>query len=160
MKKYTFKLNNDKKNNPSNNSNNFSAILDNIISDNILKANPYFKELHPDFGTLTSEKPTRQIDIDITYHKPSTKYTFNSNSYDSLFDAIEYIYNKRKDNRFNRFYDYKLADGTPIKIFGDEIQIGYDLIPMTKFTREYYHTLPQTTRDRIIDITIDIQRAA
>ena len=57
-------------------------------------------------------------------------------------------------------YDFKLYDGTPVKMFSDEIQIGYDLIPLTGFTREYYNSLSENTRKHIIDITIDIQRAA
>ena len=57
-------------------------------------------------------------------------------------------------------YDFKLYDGTPVKMFSDEIQIGYDLIPLTGFTREYYNSLSESTRKHIIDITIDIQRAA
>lgn len=160
MKKYTFNLNNTTKTiNPSNTSNNYSEILDNIISANIKKANPYFYDLKPDFGTLTTSTPKKQIDIDITIgqRKPNIEYTFDCNSYSDLFEAIDFI---RKTKQERPFYDYKLADGTPIKFFGDELQIGFDLIPLKDFSQSYFKTLSPDTRKHIIDITIDIKRAA
>lgn len=145
MKKYTFKLNNTPKTNNVNNNENYSKIIDNIISANIRKNNPWIEQ----------KSNTKNININI--HHPKKVYTLDFNDYDDVFDAIKYIYGYKKEKPL---YDFKLADGTPVKMFSDEIQIGYDLIPLTSFTREYYGMLSESTRKHIIDITIDIKRAA
>lgn len=148
MKKYTFKLNNTPKTNNVNNNENYSKIIDNIISANIRKNNPWMEQ---------QKSSTRNINIDIDIHRPKKVYTLDFNDYGDIFDAIKYIYDYKKKKPL---YDFKLADGTPVKMFSDEIQIGYDLIPLTSFTREYYDMLSEDTRKHIIDITIDIKRAA
>lgn len=149
MKKYTFKLDNTKKiNNES--TNNYSKIIDDIISANVIKNNPYF-------DSIPSTTKSKTINIDIHLGKKSPKYDKKSFDYGDIFDALKTIYNFKNEKPM---YDFKLYDGTPVKMFSDEIQIGYDLIPLTGFTREYYNSLSESTRKHIIDITIDIQRAA
>lgn len=149
MKKYTFKLDNTKKiNNES--TNNYSKIIDDIISANVIKNNPYF-------DSIPSTTKSKTINIDIHLGKKSPKYDKKSFDYGDIFNALKTIYNLKNEKPM---YDFKLYDGTPVKMFSDEIQIGYDLIPLTGFTREYYNSLSESTRKHIIDITIDIQRAA
>ena len=151
MKKYTFKIDNTAKT-TTNPSNTYSEIIDNIISSNVIKNNPWFATI----DETPKRKKNININIDIT-RKPKKTYTYNSIDYGDIFDMIKFIYDYKCEKPS---YDFKLPDGTPVKMFSDEIQIGYDLIPLTGFTREYYNSLSESTRKHIIDITIDIQRAA
>lgn len=151
MKKYTFKIDNTANANI-NPSNTYSEILSDIISSNIKKNNPWFV----DFEETPKRAKNININIDIT-RKPKKTYTYNSIDYGDIFDAIKFIYDYKREKPL---YDFKLADGTPVKMFADEIQIGYDLIPLNNFTKTYYDLLSEDTRKRIIDIYIDIKHAA
>lgn len=150
MKKYTFKIDNTAKT-TTNPSNTYSEIIDNIISSNIKKNNPWFADIKE-----TPKQKNININIDIT-RKPKKTYTYDSIDYGDIFDAIKFIYDFKREKPS---YDFKLADGTPVKMFSDEIQIGYDLIPLTGLTREFYNTLSESSRKHIIDIYIDITHAA
>lgn len=151
MKKYTFKIDNTAKTtiNPSNT---YSEIIDNIISSNVIKNNPWFATI----DETPKRKKNININIDIT-RKPKKTYTYNSIDYGDIFDMIKFIYNYKCEKPS---YDFKLHDGTPVKMFSDEIQIGYDLIPLTGFTRAIYDSLSESSRKQIIDIYIDITHAA
>ena len=151
MKKYTFKIDNTAKTtiNPSNT---YSEIIDNIISSNVIKNNPWFATI----DETPKRKKNININIDIT-RKPKKTYTYNSIDYGDIFDMIKFIYDYKCEKPS---YDFKLPDGTPVKMFSDEIQIGYDLIPLTGFTRAIYDSLSESSRKRIIDIYIDITHAA
>lgn len=151
MKKYTFKIDNTAKTtiNPSNT---YSEIIDNIISSNVIKNNPWFATI----DETPKRKKNININIDIT-RKPKKTYTYNSIDYGDIFDMIKFIYDYKCERPS---YDFKLPDGTPVKMFSDEIQIGYDLIPLTGFTRAIYDSLSESSRKRIIDIYIDITHAA
>ena len=151
MKKYTFKIDNTAKTtiNPSNT---YSEIIDNIISSNVIKNNPWFATINE----TPKRKKDININIDIT-RKPKKTYTYDSIDYGDIFDAIKFIYDYKREKPS---YDFKLYDGTPVKMFSDEIQIGYDLIPLNNFTKAYYDLLSEDTRKHIIDIYIDIKHAA
>lgn len=151
MKKYTFKIDNTAKTtiNPSNT---YSEIIDNIISSNVIKNNPWFATIEE----TPKRKKNININIDIT-RKPKKTYTYNSIDYGDIFDMIKFIYDYKCEKPS---YDFKLPGGTPVKMFSDEIQIGYDLIPLTGFTRAIYDSLSESSRKRIIDIYIDITHAA
>lgn len=151
MKKYTFKINNTANANI-NPSNTYSEILSDIISSNIKKNNPWFA----DFEETPKRAKNININIDIT-RKPKKTYTYDSIDYGDIFDAIKFIYDYKREKPS---YDFKLYDGTPVKMFSDEIQIGYDLIPLNNFTKAYYDLLSEDTRKHIIDIYIDIKHAA
>lgn len=151
MKKYTFKIDNTA-NTTTNPSNTYSEIIDNIISSNVIKNNPWFATIEE----TPKRKKNININIDIT-RKPKKTYTYNSIDYGDIFDMIKFIYNYKCEKPS---YDFKLPDGTPVKMFSDEIQIGYDLIPLTGFTRAIYDSLSESSRKRIIDIYIDITHAA
>ena len=85
MKKYTFKLDNTKKiNNES--TNNYSKIIDDIISANVIKNNPYF-------DSIPSTTKSKTINIDIHLGKKSPKYDKKSFDYGDIFDALKTIYN-------------------------------------------------------------------
>ena len=151
MKKYTFKIDNTAKT-TTNPSNTYSEIIDNIISSNVIKNNPWFATI----DETPKRKKDININIDIT-RKPKKTYTYNSIDYGDIFDMIKFIYDYKCEKPS---YDFKLLDGTPVKMFSDEIQIGYDLIPLTGFTRAIYDSLSESSRKRIIDIYIDITHAA
>ena len=151
MKKYTFKIDNTAKT-TTNPSNTYSEIIDNIISSNVIKNNPWFATIEE----TPKRKKNININIDIT-RKPKKTYTYNSIDYGDIFDMIKFIYDYKCEKPS---YDFKLHDGTPVKMFSDEIQIGYDLIPLTGFTRAIYDSLSESSRKRIIDIYIDITHAA
>ena len=151
MKKYTFKIDNTAKT-TTNPSNTYSEIIDNIISSNVIKNNPWFATI----DETPKRKKNININIDIT-RKPKKTYTYNSIDYGDIFDMIKFIYNYKCEKPS---YDFKLPDGTPVKMFSDEIQIGYDLIPLTGFTHAIYDSLSESSRKRIIDIYIDITHAA
>ena len=151
MKKYTFKIDNTAKT-TTNPSNTYSEIIDNIISSNVIKNNPWFATI----DETPKRKKNININIDIT-RKPKKTYTYNSIDYGDIFDMIKFIYNYKCKKPS---YDFKLPDGTPVKMFSDEIQIGHDPIPLTGFTRAIYDSLSESSRKRIIDIYIDITHAA
>lgn len=91
--------------------------LANIIAANIKKENPYLT------GFDSFEPKTPKIKHTIKYTLSEPKYILKDNAYDFLDinDALNFLFDK-EDN-----YDYKLTDGTPIKIYDDEIQIGLNL---------------------------------
>lgn len=129
MKTYTFKTIKTKKNDAKS-GNNFSKMFDNIILTNMLKANPYLADMFENEMIATKTPKSKTIDIDITIEHPYTKNT----EYDGIKKCIEYFY---ANHSFKKDYDFKLPDGTPVKLYSDEIQIGYDLIPLNGFTKKY-----------------------
>jgi len=151
MKKYTFKIDNNAKT-TNNTNNNYSEILSDIISSNIKKNNSWFADIEK----TPKRTKTINIDIDLT-RKPKKTYTYETLDYGDIFDVLKFIYDYKNEKPA---YDFKLADGTPVKMFSDEIQIGYDLIPLNSLTKSYYDLLSEDTRKHIIDIYIDIKRAA
>ena len=144
MKKYTFYTK--KTNNNTTPSNNYSKILSNIISANILKANPYFENITP--------KKTKNIDIEIEIEKKPT-YTFKDDQYEEILKAIDIFYATLIDTDT---YDFKLPDGTPVKKFNNEIQIGLDLIPLNKFTGKIYEYLKDMNKDKIYEFYINLPK--
>lgn len=165
MKKYTFSFDNNnttRSNNITIPSTNYSEIIDDIIRTNIKKNNPYLfggtidNDYYSDIIITPSTKKT--IDINITLPKKKTiiiDTTKSTDSFSEFMKALKFIsnFNFEKDD-----YDFKLDDGTPIKIFADEIQIGYDLIPLNGLTKSIYDALSESAKKSIIDIYIEIKK--
>lgn len=159
MKYTTFTFNTGKKNNSfniNNGSTNYSKALDDIILSNLKSTTPYiFKDatLGAAFDELNKTK-TKSIDITINGGAKSSK------KIPTLLDAINYF----KGNNYNftkLISDYPTyhINGTPITIFEDEIQIGYDLIPFNLFDDyNYINGLSNNTKKTIIDIYITIKK--
>lgn len=143
MKTYTFNAN------ECNNTNNFinsffhtttdySAILDDIIADDIVKKNSYL------FDASTS--------VNITNN--------SNNSFDpkEFAKAVEFLanYNKPKNNKKLNIIigeTYFLMDGTPIIFYDDEIQIGFDTFKYSDFAMSsLIENLKPSTKKIIIDI--------
>lgn len=162
MKKYTFTV--DNKNTRNNNipSTNYSEILSDIIRSNIKKSNPYLfggiidRDYKPEIAIIPSTKRTIDIDITIPRTKKIATGSYKSPfSYAEIAKAIKFLasYDDGKDD-----YDFKLPDGTPVKRFADEIQIGFDLIPLNNFTEALYEALSDKAKKSIIDIYISINK--
>lgn len=155
MKHYTIKFDNNN-NNRSNGSifSNASKNLDNIILSNLKKMNPFMTN-------IDSTDPTLDAMFDETFGKdyiiiPNRNYGYLlKGDFDTEFaKAAKFLanYNPKKIR-------YTLIDGTPIEFFEDEIQIGFDLIPLYKLSSpRYYSTLAPKTKNTIINIFISIKR--
>lgn len=143
MKTYSFKLNNNtKKNNKKQyiKTNSFSKILSDIISANVINNNPWMKDLQA------------ENDDHITVIK--TKNTIDRYDFDAFLDAMTYLANM---DTLKDTYDFELIDGTPVKLFSDEIQIGYDLIPIkNNYTYADFTALKPKAKKTIIDIYIKL----
>jgi len=132
MKTYNFKINKSTKKNTTNVINDMNK----SFLDAIFNFAPYLKP--------KTEKKT----IDVFFTKPKD-LSDNLNFY----KACEFLskYNSGKDE-----YDYELADGTPVRIFDDEIQIGYDVIPFDYILTpsKYAQFFTPKKKKLIIDIAI------
>lgn len=144
-------------NNNNDNSNELNYIH-NIISNNLLNKYPWMSEkkeedniediLNTLFG-IEKPKPTKKIKKTvITITKQSKP---NHNQFD-LADILSYLNDETKDT-----YDYKLFDGTPVKNYGDRIQIGYDMIPLFN-TNSYYNSLNYGIKKQLTDIFIYLNK--
>lgn len=150
--------------------NNASAYIDNIILTNLKKTAPYLfgKSGHAciiddDFipmhdGKLESGKvysydknKKNTIDITIGSTKKTTR-TCKSPDFLTFAKAVKYLLSKTDSDT----YDFKLDDGTPVKMFSDELQIGYELFPLNEGTMYLYKTLSESRKKNIIDIYINI----
>ncbi len=142
MKTYTFNIEKKNYNNSSNKSNN-TSFINSIIRNNLKKALPDI------FGIASARTiNTRTIDISIT--KKTNKFDYRKYAdFKHAVDHILSLYNDRAD-----FY---LPDGTPVRIFEDEIQVGYELIPFYKIEKDYSN-ISDTVKKAIIDIYITISK--
>ena len=145
MKTYTIKINNN--NNSSNGSffTNASKNLDNLILTNMKKMNPYLNT-DPDYT------------LDSMFDEAGFIYRDNGCLLKGNFDtefarAAKFLANYTPKKKYFIFGD------TPIEFFEDEIQIGYDLIPLSKLSNiRYYNTFTPEIKKTIINIYISINR--
>lgn len=168
MKTYNIDItiNKSKKNNNPSSFGNASAYIDNLILTNLKKTAPYLfgKSGHAciiddDFiftpnnklesgktYTFTKGENKKTIDIFI----PSKKTT--KPDYITFSKALAHLLGKNCGDT----YDFLLDDGTPVKMFADEIQIGYELLPLNEATKYIYNALSDSHKKDIIDIYINI----
>uniref|UniRef100_A0AAU8B7Y3 Uncharacterized protein n=1 Tax=Dulem virus 42 TaxID=3145760 RepID=A0AAU8B7Y3_9CAUD len=142
---YNIKKNNNKKN-PSNNT---SKAIDDFIISNLKNTAPYIfgkkkeKTINID---ITPKRTTRTINIDITRTpKKTAKPTFAE-----FLNAFNHLMNIHEEDT----YDFLLSDGTPVKFYGDEVQIGLDLYSIDGL----FNTLSDDRKKDIIDIYINIKK--
>lgn len=157
---YTFDINKTTKKNPSNN--NFSKSIDTLISSNLKKIAPYLfgnKDFDDEEEMIIIPAPKKAtkkiIDIDITIPSKKTKKTTAKPDFATFCKAFTHLLNT---NEYADTYDFLLEDGTPIKLFSDEIQIGYELIPLNEGTKRIYDALSDSRKKEIIDIYINISK--
>lgn len=168
MKTYNIDItiNKSKKNNNPSSFGSASAYIDNLILTNLKKTAPYLfgKSGHAciiddDFiftpnnklesgktYTFTKGENKKTIDIFI----PSKKTT--KPDYITFSKALAHLLGKNCGDT----YDFLLDDGTPVKMFADEIQIGYELLPLNEATKYIYNALSDSRKKDIIDIYINI----
>lgn len=150
MKRYTINLGNNNNIFRNNNTANASKNLDDLILGNLIKMNPYLGNKKKD-DTLTAmlneAKNNDRIFIPIK-RSYSLKDKFDSTEF---IKAAKFLANYKPDN------SYIKLDDTIIKFFEDEIQIGYDLIPLYDLTRPaFLSSLDEKTKSIIINIYITI----
>lgn len=160
-----------KKNNPSNFiKSNASAFIDSLVLSNLKKTAPYlfgksgkayiidddyiFANDKLEDGkaytfTKKAKKNNKTIDITISGLKAKNAYTPDYNTFEK---AVNYLLHKNGGDT----YDFKLDDGTPVKLFSDELQIGYELFPLNEGTMFLYNALSESSKKNIIDIYINI----
>lgn len=165
MKTTTFYINKSNKNNSNNNHSflgfaDYSKMLDAIITSNVKAKNPYLFGEDYDLSDLgySTKKPVK---INITLNKkkscngcPLKDICDNSYTIDTFMDAVKFLNSyEGKDD-----YDFKLFDGTPVKFFGNTVQIGYDLyyIKNNDYS-SFYDMLDEPTKKNIIDIYIKLK---
>ena len=165
MKHYTIKINKNNNNNTFR-TNNASKNLDDLLLSNIIKMNPFLGAKKDDTIKINFTNDSSDSFLDAAFREAGLKNDriIISNRYGSLlkddFDtefakAARFFSSYNPDNKKT----YILADGTPIAFFEDEIQIGYDLIPLYKFgSPKYYNLFTPEKKKIIINLYISLNR--
>lgn len=142
MKNFTFKTNNNTFSFPE--STNYSKILDDFIANNIKENNKYLTDaiIKHDLGINTDNIVTGSSLL-----KSNNKFA----------KAANFLANYAKFNKqsipFKFGKVYKLANGTPIIFYDDEIQIGFDLYSYADFANfNFINLLSENTKKTIIEI--------
>ena len=155
MKHYTIKIN--KNNNTSfnfRNTNNPSKDLDNLILSNLIKMNPYLAKEKDDDLINAMLAETNIIGDRILIPNRDNSYLLKDNFDTEFIKAAKFLSTYTPNKK-----SYILFDNTPIAFFEDEIQIGYDLIPLYKLgTEKYYKFFTPKFKNTIINIYISITR--
>ena len=136
-----------------------SEKLDDLILSSLIKKNPYMKDLK--FGDIDLEYAPEKKKSFIGYifgkNKSATKAT---NKTIDLLSAIDYLAHNYKgdsnDNLSNNYIKIKLADGTRLYIFDDEIQIDDTLYSLSD-SAAILNGLSPAKKKLIIDFVIDIK---
>lgn len=153
MKRYTIKFD-DKNSNNSSFRNNASKNLDDLIISNLIKMNPYLEGTYKKDSTLDAmfaEAGFNTEDDHIIIR--NTGYNLKGNFDSDFAKAAKFLANYKPTKT------YKLYDGSPITFFEDEIQIGYDLIPLYELSSpKYYYKFTPEQKNIIINIFISINR--
>lgn len=145
MKTYTFK----------------ESTKKNFINSSIDNMNALFTKKIKEFAPyLNSSNNNTPKSINIIYKEtPEITKTID------FIEANNILFNYFKFKTFSEKsiyddYDFELKDGTPVKIFDDEIQIGYDLIPIKYFANPklYLFGLEPKKKKLIIDIAIKLKK--
>lgn len=149
MKTYKFTLNNVNDNNnyynDYYNSNTTIDDLKNKIANKLADKYSWFaKPIHTSSSFSTPVYTT-------TYS--SSKLNFDKDYY-TMFDVIN-NYGKRYSNNNIDDYDFTI-DGTPVRIMGDMIQIGYHMFS-TNAASNYYINLAPAAKKIVLDIVIKIK---
>lgn len=136
-----------------------SKDLDSLILSSLIEKNPYMKNLK--FGDIDIDYAPEKKKSFISYifgkNKSATKAT---NKTIDLLSAIDYLAHNYKgnsnDNLSNNYIKIKLADGTRLYIFDDEIQIDDTLYSLSD-SAAILNGLSPAKKKLIIDFVIDIK---
>lgn len=151
MTTFDIKFNNNTAN-TTNNGNIYSKMLDDIILDTIMKNNSYLR---------TNTKKEKEADlIDAMFADIDHTYIDKPLKGDDLFTKACKIlanYNKKKAKDITLGKIYRLADGTAIIFYDDEIQIGTDIYSYADFDNfDFISSLTPEKKKIIIDINIKL----
>ncbi len=136
-----------------------SKALDSLILSSLIEKNPYMKNLT--LGDIDFEYAPEKKKSFFGYifgkNKSATKAT---NKTIDLLSAIDYLAHNYKgdsnDNLSNNYIKIKLADGTRLYIFDDEIQIDDTLYSLSD-SAAILNGLSPAKKKLIIDFVIDIK---
>lgn len=154
MKHYTIKINNSKKNTGINFRNtNPSKSLDDLILSNLIKMNPYLGKSNDDtLDAMFKEAGFKNDDHIIISNRSNSnllKGTIDTDFAKAADFLASYTPSKKKTYIINK---------NDITFFEDEIQIGYDLIPLYKLASPaYYKEFTPETKKIIINLFIAIK---
>lgn len=128
---------------------NYSSILDNIITTDIIKKNSYlFNIKKADDDLIDSLIGNDPIILTGSTLKVSDEFTKAA-----TFLANYKKYKKTYNLPFVIGKMYTLSDGTPIIFYDDEVQIGFDTFKYTKFADfSFLNGLTKKTKKTIINI--------
>ena len=132
------------------NTTNYSSILDNIITADIIKKNSYLFDYN-------KKKNDDLIDA-LIGNDPIILTGSTLKASDEFTKAATFLANYKKYKKtYNIPYSigkmYTLSDGTPIIFYDDEIQIGFDTIKYSKFNDlSFLSSLTAPTKKTIINI--------
>lgn len=85
---------------------------------------------------------------------PFAKKVENYNLATEFELAMMKLDNYAKTQRVKSLYDFRLPDGTPVKEYGNFIQVGYNLIP--KYDRGYFSNIGKAEKNIINNIIVVI----
>lgn len=128
---------------------NYSSVLDNIITTDVINKNKYLFDYDSAdiFTSHTSNAPIILTSSTLKAGNDFTKaatFLANYNKYKKSYN-LPYIIGKM----------YTLSDGTPIIFYDDEIQIGFDTFKYSKFNDfSFLNNLTAKTKKTIINIYI------
>ena len=150
----TFKINNTSNNAYTFPTTNYSKILDNIIAANIKATNKYLYD-YPTCGTIDDDFIGAMMKDSAKKH--GNLFGTYLNSGDEFAKAANFLanYKSKKYTKLPFIFGktYKLANGTPIIFYDDEIQIGLDLYSYSDFSNiGFLKTLGEPTKKIIINI--------
>ena len=129
MKKYTFTL-------PKNNYNSANEYKNGLM-DRVINAYPWMTG-------KKKEEPAYNIYV---------KYD-DRKLYDEFADAMLWLNDYAEKGAFSADYDFTDMFGTPIKIFHNFVQIGYDIIPIAPGSLDH---LKKETKKTVMEIIIKIK---
>lgn len=156
MKTYTFKTNTIKNNTINTNyskSTNYSKILDDIILSSVKENNEYLFTKDPYYVNITTDTTKRNI-IDGLINKSFGYVALKDN--DEFINATKFLANYKKKAKIYPFIlnkVYKLANGSCICFYDDEIQIDSDIYSYSDFANiDFLNALAPEKKKTIIDI--------
>lgn len=128
---------------------NYSSILDNIITTDIIKKNSYL---------FNTKKADDDLIDSLIGNDPIILTGSTLKASDDFTKAATFLANYKKYKKtYNLPYIigkmYTLSDGTPIIFYDDEVQIGFDTFKYTKFADfSFLNSLTKKTKKTIINI--------
>jgi hypothetical protein len=144
---------------PSFNHTDDSKALDSLILSSLIEKNPYMKDIK--FGDIDIDYAPEKKKSFISYifgkNKSATKATNKTIDLLSAIDYLAHNYKGDSDNNLsNNYIKIKLADGTRLYIFDDEIQIDDTLYSLSD-SAAILNGLSPAKKKLIIDFVIDIK---